>query len=74
MITLPQAITLGEVRIDPSSGCGDPSAAGLGGYQVQVSANASSFSTVAQGTFTSREQRSPEHAWRSVPSPPACGT
>ena len=29
----------GEVRIDPSSGCGDPAAAALAGYEVQVSAN-----------------------------------
>ena len=40
VIALPAAITLGEVRIDPSSGCGDPPRPALAGYQVQVSANA----------------------------------
>ena len=52
VIQLPQAITLGEVRIDPSTGCGDPAAAAVAGFEVQVSANASTYSTVSQGTFT----------------------
>ena len=53
MLTLPGPITVGEVRIDPSSGCGDPAASALGGYVLQVSATGAAFSTVAQGTFGS---------------------
>ncbi len=53
LLTLPGPITVGEVRIDPSSGCGDPAASALGGYVLQVSATGAAFSTVAQGTFGS---------------------
>jgi hypothetical protein len=51
VVTLPQPITVGEVRIDPSSGCGDSAAAALAGYVVRVSSNGTSFVTVAHGTF-----------------------
>ena len=51
ILALPGPITLGEVRIDPSSGCGDPAASALAGYLVQTSTDGTSFSTAAQGTF-----------------------
>jgi hypothetical protein len=53
VLQLPQPITLGEVRIDPSPGCGDPAAAALAGFQLQVSPDASNWTTVSQGVFTS---------------------
>ena len=53
VIALPAPISLGEIRIDPSSGCGDSAGAALAGYVVQASANASTYTTVAQGTFGS---------------------
>ena len=51
ILALPGPITLGEVRIDPSSGCGDPAGSALAGYLVQASTDGTSFSTIAQGTF-----------------------
>ena len=51
VIALPAAISLGDIRIDPSSGCGDSAGAALAGYVVQASANGSTYTTVAQGTF-----------------------
>ena len=73
VIQLPQPITLGEVRIDPSTGCGDPAAAAVAGYQVQVSANASTYTTVGQGTFR-RRPRGGRTRWRSAHGRPASAT
>ncbi|HEU0023663.1 MAG TPA: M36 family metallopeptidase [Thermoleophilaceae bacterium] len=53
VIQLPQPITLGEVRIDPSPGCGDPASAALREFRLEASANGSSYTTVAAGSFTS---------------------
>jgi hypothetical protein len=51
VVTLPGAIELGQVRIDPSAGCGDPADSALGAYQVQTSADNQAWTTVSAGAF-----------------------
>lgn len=50
-VRLPQAITLGEVRIDPSAICGDEAVAALGRYEVYASPDAVVWTRVAAGAF-----------------------
>ena len=53
-IHLPQAVNLdatGGIAIDPKNTCTDPAQAALASYKVETSANGSTFSQVASGTF-----------------------
>lgn len=40
------------IEIDPSAGCGDDDNASLGDYEVQISPDGASFTSVSSGTFT----------------------
>lgn len=51
VVRLPQAITLAEVQIDPSAGCGDDPQSSLGPFGVDVSSDGATFTQVASGTF-----------------------
>ena len=51
VVRLPQAITLAEVQIDPSAGCGDDAQSSLGRFQLEVSSDGATFAQVASGTF-----------------------
>ena len=51
VVQLPQAITLAEVRIDPSAGCGDDPSAALRSFEVQASSDGSTYSSVSSGAF-----------------------
>jgi hypothetical protein len=52
-IELPQPITLGDVTIDPSAGCGDPAAAALRSWRLEVSADGRTYVAAGQGVFGS---------------------
>jgi extracellular elastinolytic metalloproteinase len=51
VISLASPTNLTAVEIDPAAGCGDDDSASLGDYEVQVSADGASFTSVASGTF-----------------------
>jgi hypothetical protein len=51
VVALPAATNLTAIQIDPAAGCGDDPSASLGQYEVQVSANGSTYSSVSSGTF-----------------------
>jgi hypothetical protein len=51
-VDLGQSIDIGEVRIDPTAGCGDDPGASLKDYEVAVGTSSTgAFTTVATGTF-----------------------
>ena len=51
VVRLPEAITVDEVWIDPSAGCGDGPAAALSAFEVGTSADGGAYSTIGAGTF-----------------------
>lgn len=55
VVRLPGAITLGEIRIDPTAGCGDDDSSSLGPFQVEVSGDGVTFTPVASGSFGSAD-------------------
>ena len=73
VVRLPEAITVDEVWIDPSAGCGDGPAAALSAFEVGTSADGGAYSTIgaepsAPGTPVVRT-RCP---W--APTRPACAS
>ncbi|MCW2967652.1 MAG: hypothetical protein JWM71_1424, partial [Solirubrobacteraceae bacterium] len=51
-ISLPQAITLTALGIDPSATCGDGASASLGNYTVETSADGIAWAPATSGTMT----------------------
>jgi extracellular elastinolytic metalloproteinase len=51
-VKLPQAITLTELAVDPTSACGDGGSASTGAYRIETSADDATWTTASQGTFS----------------------
>ncbi|MGW2568111.1 M36 family metallopeptidase [Streptomyces sp. NPDC001537] len=62
-VKLPSAVDVTELRIDPTSGCGDDKTASLGDYRVETSTDGTTWVTAAEGHFkpadTGRENAVP---------------
>ena len=52
VIQLPRAVDISTLAIDPSNTCGDGPEAATGKYQVETSADGTTWTLAAQGTFT----------------------
>jgi hypothetical protein len=52
-VTLPQAIDVRQLVLDPTSACDHPAGAALGRYRVQTSADGASWATVLEGELGS---------------------
>ncbi|MGW3031106.1 M36 family metallopeptidase [Streptomyces sp. NPDC001178] len=50
-VKLPSAVDVTELRIDPTSGCGDDLTASLGDYRVETSTDGTTWVTAAEGHF-----------------------
>ena len=55
-IALPQAVDISTFGIDPTATCGDGGSASTGDFSIETSANGSSFTPVATGTFTAADR------------------
>ncbi|HEY1537915.1 MAG TPA: M36 family metallopeptidase [Solirubrobacteraceae bacterium] len=55
VVALPAATNLTAIQIDPAAGCGDDPSASLGQYEVLVSANGSTYTSVSSGTFSAAD-------------------
>jgi len=51
-VRLPQGVDVSEVRVNPTSGCGDDLTASLGDYRVETSTDGTTWATAATGHFT----------------------
>lgn len=52
VVKLPQGVDVTEIGVDPAATCGDGGSASLGQYKVELSANGSTWTQAAAGTFT----------------------
>jgi len=52
VVELPFTSDVGTIEIDPGAGCGDDDSASLGGYEVRVSTDGTTFTKVSEGAFT----------------------
>jgi hypothetical protein len=55
VIELPQAITVDEFQMDPSNTCGDNRSAATKDYRLETSPDGTSWTTAAQGSFTTAD-------------------
>jgi hypothetical protein len=55
-VKLPATITLTSFSVDPSNTCGDPGSSATGDYRIETSANGTSWTTAASGTFTAADR------------------
>lgn len=51
VIKLPAAVNIGQLLINPSATCGDDVTAGVGDYRVETSADGTTWTVAASGTF-----------------------
>jgi hypothetical protein len=51
VVQLPAAVDIGELVINPSATCGDDPTASTGGYRVETSADGTTWTVGAEGTF-----------------------
>ncbi|NUR75987.1 MAG: hypothetical protein HOQ28_06865, partial [Thermoleophilia bacterium] len=51
VVQLPQAVTVSEITVNPSSTCGDGGSASTRGFKVEVSSDGTTFTQVATGVF-----------------------
>ncbi|KUO18760.1 M36 family metallopeptidase [Streptomyces dysideae] len=62
-VRLPAAVDVGELRVDPTAGCGDDVTASLGDYRIETSVDGTTWATAAEGHFgpadTGRENAVP---------------
>ncbi|MDX3752686.1 M36 family metallopeptidase [Streptomyces sp. AK08-02] len=62
-VRLPQGVDISELRVDPTSGCGDDLTASLGDYRIETSTDGTTWATAAEGHFgpadTGRENAVP---------------
>jgi extracellular elastinolytic metalloproteinase len=63
LVKLPRAVNVTEVQIDPGNTCGDDATAATGGYRVETSADGSTFTVAASGTFVAADS----HRLNTVP-------
>jgi hypothetical protein len=54
-VELPEPVDVTSFEIDPASGCGSGTSAGLAGYRVEVSADGITFKVAATGTLTQED-------------------
>ncbi|MEU3343012.1 M36 family metallopeptidase [Streptomyces sp. NPDC006668] len=50
-VELPRAVDIREVLVDPTAGCGDDTTSSLGDYQIETSADGTTWATAAEGHF-----------------------
>ncbi|ELP62817.1 M36 family metallopeptidase [Streptomyces turgidiscabies] len=50
-VRLPQGVDISELRVDPTSGCGDDVTASLGDYRIETSTDGTTWATAAEGHF-----------------------
>ncbi|WP_416966851.1 M36 family metallopeptidase [Streptomyces sp. 4F14] len=50
-VRLPAAVDIGELRVDPTAGCGDDLTASLGDYRIETSADGTAWAVAAEGHF-----------------------
>ncbi|WP_307628312.1 M36 family metallopeptidase [Streptomyces turgidiscabies] len=50
-VRLPQGVDVSELRVNPTSGCGDDLTASLGDYRVETSTDGTTWATAATGHF-----------------------
>ena len=55
VVKLPKPITVSSFAVDPSATCGDGASASTAGYTIETSANGTTWTTAASGTFTSAD-------------------
>ncbi|WP_329273063.1 M36 family metallopeptidase [Streptomyces sp. NBC_01451] len=62
-VRLPAAVDVSDLRVDPTSGCGDDLTASLGDYRIETSPDGTTWATAAEGHFgpadTGRENAVP---------------
>ncbi|MEU6230103.1 M36 family metallopeptidase [Streptomyces sp. NPDC047042] len=51
-VRLPVAVDVSELRVDPTSGCGDDLTASLGDYRIETSPDGTTWATAAEGHFS----------------------
>jgi hypothetical protein len=51
VVKLPAAVTISQLLINPSATCGDDASASTGGYRVETSADGTTWTAAASGTF-----------------------
>jgi len=56
VVKLPQAIDVSTFEVDPSNTCGDPGSASTGMFRIDTSPDGTSYTTAAEGTFTSADR------------------
>jgi hypothetical protein len=52
VIKLPQAVDLDHVTLSPQAICGDGTSASMGSYTIEASSDGTSYTSIANGTFT----------------------
>jgi extracellular elastinolytic metalloproteinase len=51
VVQLPDAVDVSGIGVDPGATCGDGASAGLGEYQIELSANGTTWTVANEGTF-----------------------
>jgi hypothetical protein len=55
-VKLPKAVDIHTFQVDPNATCGDGASASTGKYKIETSPDNSTWTTAAQGTFTSADR------------------
>lgn len=53
VVKLPQVVDITTFEVDPSNTCGDPGSASTGQFRIETSPDGTTYTTAAEGTFTS---------------------
>jgi extracellular elastinolytic metalloproteinase len=56
VVQLPKTITVSSFGVNPTATCGDPGSASTAGYRIETSPDGTTWTTAAQGTFTTANQ------------------